>query len=510
MPKQWCLVQNGHMTERDAEQHERTEAAGMAVGVYARISRDDTGDALGVARQIEDCEALAARNGWQVREHYVDNDVSASKAVPRPEYQRLLADLQRGVISGLVVYDLDRLTRKPAELEHIIELADAHRFTLANVSGDVDLITSNGRMLARIKGAVARQEADRIGERVKRQKHQRAQRGEYQGGRYRLYGYTRDMDVIEAEAEVVREAFARRAAGESTRSIAADLAARGLTTVTGGPFKASSVDHLLRKAAYAGLREYRGEVVGRGRWAAIVTEDDLAACREAMRVSAQREGHNERRHLLSGLLRCGVVLDEAQEGRACRAPLSGSHRAINGGEKRTRYACAAGGHSLSTYAEWVETLVVGYVLDQHARRLDQPADADAVKAAREVEDALADIESLWARYRAGEVPDARFERMLDAKEARLRRVEQQAPRRRRFDHLLAQRQWSDLNLGERRGLVAQYVDSVTLLPGRGEHHTRLRIHGTDGTTTVPTSTSGTVAGAPVANEQLVRMALGRA
>jgi site-specific DNA recombinase len=48
--------------------------------IYCRISEDREGVALGVARQQEDCRALAARLGYTVPADavFVDNDISAS------------------------------------------------------------------------------------------------------------------------------------------------------------------------------------------------------------------------------------------------------------------------------------------------------------------------------------------------------------------------------------------------------------------------------------------------
>ena len=74
-------------------------------------------EALGVGRQLADCERLAERKGWEVVERYVDDDVSAWSGRARPEYARCLDDLAAGVIGGLLVYDLDRLHRQPRELE---------------------------------------------------------------------------------------------------------------------------------------------------------------------------------------------------------------------------------------------------------------------------------------------------------------------------------------------------------------------------------------------------------
>src|SRR5258705_10600164 len=109
--------------------------AAVRAGIYARISSDREGDGLGVARQIEDCERLAERKGWRVVDQYVDDDVSAWSGRKRPQYVRSLEDLEAGTITGLLVYDLDRLHRQPSELESFIEMCARLRLTnVASVS----------------------------------------------------------------------------------------------------------------------------------------------------------------------------------------------------------------------------------------------------------------------------------------------------------------------------------------------------------------------------------------
>lgn len=50
---------------------------------------------------------------------YVDNDVSADSGKPTPEYQRLLADIESGVVYSVIVWHQDRLHRQPIELEEL-------------------------------------------------------------------------------------------------------------------------------------------------------------------------------------------------------------------------------------------------------------------------------------------------------------------------------------------------------------------------------------------------------
>src|SRR4051812_6818383 len=96
-----------------------------AAAVYARISSDQDGTALGVTRQLQDCRRRAEELGWPVAEEYVDNDLSAFSGKRRPGYERMLADLGDGFRDAVVVYHADRLTRRPIELEQFLDVITA-------------------------------------------------------------------------------------------------------------------------------------------------------------------------------------------------------------------------------------------------------------------------------------------------------------------------------------------------------------------------------------------------
>lgn len=102
----------------------------MRAAVYLRQSFDPNDDRLAITRQREDCLAVCAARGWTPVE-YTDNDTSASTGKPRPAYQRMLADIRAGKVGAVVAWDLDRLHRRPIELEEFIDLADEHRIALA-------------------------------------------------------------------------------------------------------------------------------------------------------------------------------------------------------------------------------------------------------------------------------------------------------------------------------------------------------------------------------------------
>src|SRR5437773_11610702 len=111
----------------------------MKVGIYARLSQDRTGEQTATARQIADCRRLCELKEWQVAEPpYEDVDLSAYKEVARPEFERLLSDLDNGVIHGVVCWKVDRLVRSPREFERVFQILERSHATLASVHEQFD------------------------------------------------------------------------------------------------------------------------------------------------------------------------------------------------------------------------------------------------------------------------------------------------------------------------------------------------------------------------------------
>jgi len=131
-----------------------------APAIYARISLDVEGDGKGVQRQLEDCRRTILSNGWPLGVEYVDNDISAYSGKHRPEYERMLADIEGGDVDAIVCYNLDRLTRQPKEFERFNDAVRAAGIShVVFVTGGMDLGTDDGLLIGRIYAAVAAQES---------------------------------------------------------------------------------------------------------------------------------------------------------------------------------------------------------------------------------------------------------------------------------------------------------------------------------------------------------------
>ncbi len=442
-----------------------------SAAIYARISSDQAGEGLGVQRQVEDCRKLAANLGWDVGEEYVDNDFSAYSGKPRPDYERMLADLASGDRDGVLVYHLDRLTRRPRELEEFLEVVDAAKIRhIKFVTGDADLGSGDGLLVARIMGAVAAGESAAKSRRVKRKMLQNAQLGLPHGRSLRPFGFEQDAITHRPdEADVLREVAERFVAGESLRSLCTDLDERGVRTVKGARWQTHSLRFVLANPRIAGLRAYNGEVIGKAVWAPIISEDlhrRVLATIASRKVSGRR---SPRAYLLSGLLRCGK----------CGGTLFSSRR-----ENSRRYVCLSGPDhrgcgKLTVVAPPLEQLVADYALF----RLDSPAVADAITGRNSADDEASRLAEQLAEeretldYLAEEFGARRIDRRQWEKArapitARIADLEKQLAKLTRTDTLTGlgtgdalREQWAGLNLSRQAAILRTLIAHVTIAPG---------------------------------------------
>jgi site-specific DNA recombinase len=446
----------------------------VRAGVYARISSDREGDGLGVGRQLEDCARLAELRGWAVVETYVDDDVSAYSGKARPEYARMLGDLQTGTINAVLVYHLDRLHRQPKELEEFFEVCkDAGVDDLATVTGRIDLADPDGQFHARILGAVAKKESDDKSRRIRRKQEEIAVRGGVSGGGSRPYGYETDkLTLRPAEAAVIKNCAQRLLAGEPVRTIAADLNARGIVSAGGGLWSPQTLRRMLASARISGQREHKGEIVATAEWPAIISAEETATIRALLSNPARRTNRAARRYLLHGLLSCSHCGE-----RLVARPRTGGQR---------RYACAKGvgfsgcGKTYIT-ADTVERFVTEAVL----HRLDSPQLQKAVERRQrrvpeterwwqEAEAASAQLDELAAAYGDKRVSMQEWMTAKKPIQERLTAARKQLAKASHTSALAAyvgngaglRAEWDKLDLSQQHAIVAAVLDTVVVGPAR--------------------------------------------
>lgn len=287
--------------------------------LYCRLSYAPDGSLEKVERQEADCRELAKRLGWPVARVYPDNSRSAwQRNRKRPEWDRMLGDIEAGRIDSIIVYHGDRLIRQPWDLEMLLQLADDRHLPLASVSGTRDLNSEDDRFILRIEAAQACKSSADTSRRVKRKWRARAEEGKAVGGGKRPFGFgvptgktgktgkpLYDVNKqVPNEAAILRGAVKRLIAGQSLGGVVAWLNTKSPTS-QGNRWTAKGLKNLLLSPRIAGLIEHDGTLYPAA-WDEIIAPEQWEDVKAILRRNGEEHGYQgrERKYLLSGIAEC--------------------------------------------------------------------------------------------------------------------------------------------------------------------------------------------------------------
>src|SRR6202521_2043075 len=178
--------------------------------------------------QREACEAFIrsqAGEGWRlIRTHYDDGGLSGA-TMERPALQRLMADIDKGLVDAVVVYKVDRLTRSLADFAKMVEVFDARGVSFVAVTQQFNTTTSMGRLTLNVLLSFAQFEREVTGERIRDKIAASKRKGIWMGGCPSM-GYDvcdRRLVVNQADAATVRQIYQRYLKTGSVPKLAARL-----------------------------------------------------------------------------------------------------------------------------------------------------------------------------------------------------------------------------------------------------------------------------------------------
>ncbi len=137
--------------------------------LYIRVSSDEQArHGLSLGEQKADLMEYAKAHKYAVVGVYADEGVSARKSYrSRKELQRLLRDVEAGEIDIIILKCLDRWFRNVRDYYKVQEILDANGVLWECSQDRYDTTTASGRLSLHIRLAIAEEESDRTGERIR-------------------------------------------------------------------------------------------------------------------------------------------------------------------------------------------------------------------------------------------------------------------------------------------------------------------------------------------------------
>jgi len=201
----------------------------ITAAIYCRLSRDDGGDAESnsIGNQRDILRRYAAEHRMILRDEYIDDGFSGT-SFERPDFKRMIADIEAGKINMVLCKDLSRLGRNNAMVAYYTEMFFPDRdIRLIALNDGIDTGHGENEIMA-FKSVINEYYARDISRKIRSSIRSQALKGAFCGS-HAPYGYVKDpgnkhkLIIDEEAAAVVRRMFHMAVEGFGVHQIARAL-----------------------------------------------------------------------------------------------------------------------------------------------------------------------------------------------------------------------------------------------------------------------------------------------
>jgi len=225
------------------------------VGIWIRVSTQEQASGDSPEHHLARAKDYASARGWIVKEVYDLAGQSGKAVMQHPEAVRMMKDIERGHITGLVFSKLARLSRNLREVQDFGDFFKKHNADLISLSESIDTSTAGGRMFFHLLGVFGQWEREETAERVAASVLTRAKMGKPINGRA-PYGYRwidRKLVPHPDEAPIRRKAYELFLQHRRKGTVAKLLNGAGHRTREGRPWRDMQVTRVLIDTSARGM-----------------------------------------------------------------------------------------------------------------------------------------------------------------------------------------------------------------------------------------------------------------
>lgn len=233
--------------------------------IYTRVSTaEQANEGYSIEEQERMCRAAIESKDWVYTQTFSDPGISG-RTMERPGLQAMIQAIRDNKADAVVIYKLDRLSRKQRDTMTIIEdILLKNGIALVSLNETLDTTTPWGRAMIGILSSFNQMESENIQARTAMGRKAKISSGGYGGGKppFGYKAYNNELVIEPTEAEIVRYVFKARATSQSLSAIAQSLNAMGYRTRKGTPFKHSMIQSILsNEATYRGSYTYGDQTI---------------------------------------------------------------------------------------------------------------------------------------------------------------------------------------------------------------------------------------------------------
>ncbi len=290
--------------------------------LYARKSMDNEDkQILSIEAQLVELNEYIKRiPDIEIVEEFVET--RTAKEPGRPIFNKMIAQVEKGAVEGIVAWHPDRLARNSVDGGKIIHLVDRGLIKYLDFPTYRFDNTSQGKFMLNIIFGQSKYYVDNLSENVKRGIRQKLRRGEYPS--FAPPGYlnnykTRKIDVDPVTAPKVKSLFEMYATGRyAFEHLIPYASSMGiLSRRTGRALSVCGIQSILQNPFYYGFIRYNGEYY-EGIHTPLIDKDLYARVQEVIKQRGRRPRKIVSKKPFTGLIKCEIcgamVTAEVQKG----------------------------------------------------------------------------------------------------------------------------------------------------------------------------------------------------